>query len=671
MFDFCPPMLAAPVLTSERDCDLLSLVGHRESVCAEMTVETAFEGFRRHAREFVAVIEGGRFLGLISRGQLGLLLGTRYGFSVHSRHPVREHLLPNPLVVTPSSPFLQVLELALNRIGDAFYRDLALVSDDGEFLGIIPVPALVRAQSRLMLEKVHQVETQGFELGLKNEELRQSEDRYESLFRHSPMAIALLTPDGTIEAGNPRLENLVRNGDGAPGHGNLADLIDPEDRPAFLEVLAAPEPRPEPNAVTPREFRIQLPERGHRLIRAHTCRIQETGQICAVLQDITEFRELEQNAALNEKRTMLETLVGGVAHELNNKLAPVLGFAELLRLKLENSGATGGVLNYCEMIEQSVRDSAKIIQQLRQLSRPVSLECAAVEPAALVEEALVLMQYRLRALDVELELALPPSCPRIWVDPVQIKQVLINLVLNALDAMEKSPVRRLRIGGWVQNAEFAFQVADTGEGIPPDVITRIFDPFFTTKPMDLGTGLGLSVCLGIVKHHKGSIRVDSKLSKGTTFVVNLPLASVQAQGAAALAQSVPVPGISPAGDGRQLNALVVDDEESITALVQDALASRPGWRVLRAHSGQAALQNLQEEGIDLLITDLRMPGLDGFGLLEWVRRERPALYPRTLVITGDAGGSQMDDELADLNRPLLHKPFSPSDLQRMCDALCS
>lgn len=671
-------MLEDPVHPKEHAFDLLSLVGHAEHVCAGDTIETVFEGFRHHACEFVGVLEGKRFLGMVSRGQLGLLLGTRYGFSVHSRHPIREHLLPETLVVTPSTPFLQVLNLALTRTGKAFYQDLGLVSETGDFLGIILVPALVRAQSRLMMEKVSQVETQGFELGRKNDELyqsivqlRKSEDRYESLFRYSPMAIALLAPDGTIEARNPRMENLLRNGQGGPSHDNLAGQIDPEDRPAFLEFLASQEGRTDPGAVTPREFRLFLPERGRRLIRAHTCWIQETGQVCAVLQDITELRELEQNAALNEKRTMLETLVGGVAHELNNKLAPVLGFAELLRFKLENAGVSQRILNYCDMIEQSVRDSAKIIQQLRQLSRPVSLESAAVDPAALVEEALVLMKYRIRASEVELDLALPASCPRIWVDPNQIKQVLINLVLNALDAMENSPVKRLRIGGFVQSTEFTIQVTDTGEGIPPDVITRIFDPFYTTKALDKGTGLGLSVCLGIVKHHKGSIRVDSMPKKGTTFLVNLPLASAQTTRVPEHAPVVPATETRRARSGRPLNVLVVDDEESITALVHDSLSTSAGWRVIRAHSGQEALQNLQEEGVDLLITDLRMPSLDGFGILKWVHRERPALYFRTLVITGDAGGPVMDDELADLNLPLLCKPFSPSELQRVCDSLCT
>jgi len=521
------------LITPADPLSLPALVDHAEQVQGGTPVEAVFEQFRHHPFEFMAVTEGGHFLGLVSRGHLGLLLGTRYGFTLHSRRPVRDHLLPEPLVVAPERPLLDVLESALSRTGEAFYHDLALVTAAGAFLGIIPVPALVRAQSQLMLQKIRQV------------------------------------------------------------------------------------------------------------------------------------RELEQSAALNEKRAMLETLVGGIAHELNNKLAPAQGYAELLGLRLARAGGFQELQGFARMIEASVQESSKIIQQLKNLCQP-SLECAATDPRTLIEEAMVLMRFRLRAAEARITLDLPAPCPPIWVDPGQLKQVLINLILNALDAMEHAAEKTLQIRARVDAQAVTIEIQDTGEGIPPDRLNRIFDPFYTTKAMDKGTGLGLSVCLGIVKQHHGSILAESTPGQGTTFRVTLP----RAQEPATELQPAPVvlrqPDPAPCG---RLEVMVVDDEEHITALVQDTLWNQLGWKVTRVHGGHEALRVLEGRQIDLMITDLRMPGLDGFGVLDWVREQRPGLYLRTMVITGDAGGARQTGELQGLNLPVLRKPFSPMELARTCESL--
>jgi two-component system NtrC family sensor kinase len=372
--------------------------------------------------------------------------------------------------------------------------------------------------------------------------------------------------------------------------------------------------------------------------------------------------ELARSAAFNEKRAMLETLVGGIAHELNNKLAPVLGYAELLGFRLEHE--PGDSAEHCRMIALAAREAAKIIQQLKQVARPPTLECAACDPRALVEEAGVLLRFRLRSFGVRLDLAVPPALPAIWADPGQIKQVLVNLMLNAMDAMEGRPERHLTVRAEAKPGAVVLRVEDTGAGIPPGTLSRIFDPFFTTKALDRGSGLGLSLCQGIVKQHHGDIQVESTVGQGTTFSVTLPRAPEDLPVAPHRPNPRPVPPKLPAG----LEILAVDDEEAITALVR---ATFQGQWVTRAHGGAEAIRHLGDRDFDLVLTDLRMPGVDGFQVLAWMGRERPDVLARTLVLTGETGSSLQDGELAGLGLPVLRKPFAPQDLLRACAPLAA
>ena len=194
----------------------IALIDHQECVQVGQTLEQVHEWFRHHPHEFAAVLDGGTYAGLISRGHLGFLLGTRFGFTLHSRHLIQEHLLPECMVTVSTLPLLTLLENALSRTGEAFYQDVPLVDPEGRFVGIIPVPALVRAQSALIAEQFQLAESRRDELLTKNQDLfrslhqlRQSQGRYETLFQQSPLAVALLHPDGRIEAHNSKLQNLL------------------------------------------------------------------------------------------------------------------------------------------------------------------------------------------------------------------------------------------------------------------------------------------------------------------------------------------------------------------------------------------------------------------------------------------------------------------------------
>jgi len=654
--------------------DLAELVEHQESVPIGLTVEQVYRGFRNHARTFVAVVDDGRYTGLISRAHLGFLLGTRYGFALHSEHPIQNHLLPGCLVASPAMPLLDLLGQALSRTGEAFYHDVPLVDPEGRFLGIIPVPTLVRAQSALVAEQFRLAECQRQELLTRNEEsfrslhqLRQSQGRYETLFQHSPLPVALLNSDGRVDTCNRRLQAMFETEGAEPGAmPDLAGLMPPKHRQAFLDLLSLHEAGALACCSQADEFQLVLPAGGERLFKFHTSLVRETGQICTILQDITEQRAVERRMALSDKTALFESLAGGIAHELNNTLSPVLGYAELLTGRLETAGDQPALLNYCRMITKSAKESVRIIRQLLQLSRPATMELRQVDLGAVLDEAVSIMRFRLRASEARLALQVPEGV-RILADAVQIKQVLINLMINAIDAMEHTIRKDLQVRVAVRGAMAELSVQDTGHGIPPEKLNRIFDPFFTTKSAERGTGLGLSVCLGIVGQHRGEIAVSSVPGEGTVFTVLLPLALGQE---APGPEPAPAPSLEPAAllpqVARRLEVLVIDDEEYITSLVHELLRSRLGCRVDQVHDGREAIQRLESAPYDLVITDIRMPGLDGFAILGWIRDFRPALLPKVLVITGDSGSKPQDRELRAFGVPALRKPFTSDELVAQC-----
>jgi CheY-like chemotaxis protein len=299
------------------------------------------------------------------------------------------------------------------------------------------------------------------------------------------------------------------------------------------------------------------------------------------------------------------------------------------------------------------------------------MELSSTDLGAILTEASSIMRFRLRAADAEMHVILPEEPIWILADAGQVKQVLINLMINGVDAMEHAVRKVLEVRVETQGAYASISVSDTGQGISPDKINRIFDPFYTTKPVDRGTGLGLSVCLAIVRQHHGEISVKSVPGEGTLFRTLLPLAKANGPQDPSLdfAQALRperASRLEPTLGLPRMNVLVIDDEEYITSLVQEVLRSRLGWRTERVHDGRQAIQRLDSTQFDLVITDLRMPGMDGFAILGWIKEFRPALLPRVLVITGDSGGATLDQQLLDLGVPAIRKPFTPDDLIDQC-----
>ncbi len=662
--------------------DLLSLVEHREFVQAKETTENVYKWFQSHHHEYVGVVSGGKLIGVVSRGHIGFLLGARFGFALYGHQTVDEHLMKDSLRIRRGTSLLTILDQALSRQGDSFYDDVALIDDNEEFLGIITVPTLVKWQSRLILQKTQLAEHQRHALQENNQQLfrslnqlRQSQGRFEILFENSALGVALMNTRGEIETGNHRLEILLGRPINEMAHAfNLSELVAPQERENFLHLLREHEVDSQESSPHHSEFRLSLPGRGPRCFKFFTSWIRETGQVCALLDDITEQRVLEHRLIQKEKSAMLDSLVGGIAHEINNKLAPIIGFTELLLGQLMRGQPPEKLTRYCSMIRESALDSAKIIRQLLQLSRPVTAELAACDVRDLVREVVAFLGFRIRETGCEILLDLPAEKMLIRADVTQIKQVVINLTLNALDALDAGRKKQLRFTVAEQNDRVILKVADSGHGIKPEHLPNIFDPFFTTKNPEKGSGLGLSVCLSIIKQHGGEITARSVWNEGSEFEVSLPKAS-EADLQLDSARPAPFNG-DKAGpynghSTERQRVLVVDDEEYITSMIQEVLRNEMNCSVERVTNGLRAVTRLQQADFDFVISDVRMPELDGFGLYEWLKENRPHLAQHFLFITGDAGSQDLNQKLESLGAHVLRKPFKLEILVRECQRLAA
>lgn len=380
------------------------------------------------------------------------------------------------------------------------------------------------------------------------------------------------------------------------------------------------------------------------------------------MRDVTRERLIKRQMAQTEKLSALGQLVAGVAHELNNPLTSVMGFGQLLKSQpLDEQGQR----DVERVIEQSKR-AARIVKNLLVFARDHEPTWAETDVNAILSAVLDMRSYELTLLDIAVEMDLAAELPVIQADPYQLHQVFVNLVINAEQAMEADGGGRLSVKSMPVDGEMVrVEISDTGPGIAPEHIPRVFDPFFTTKDTGKGTGMGLSICYGIVEEHGGRIWAEHVPSGGACFVVELPMllpAAVDAlPGGAATADGAPDSG-SVARTGERV--LVVDDEETIVGMVGQVLRAW-GYAVDVAASGADAWQLLKENHYGLVLMDLRMPGMSGQTLLSRMQETRPEQVDRIVFMTGDTASAEAARFLAEAERPVLKKPFGLARLREV------
>ncbi|HEX5385716.1 MAG TPA: ATP-binding protein [Gemmatimonadales bacterium] len=385
------------------------------------------------------------------------------------------------------------------------------------------------------------------------------------------------------------------------------------------------------------------------------------GQLIGVLQDVTDRRKLERQLMQAQKMEAIGNLAGGIAHDFNNLLTGMLGYVRFAQRRLPEGTQVRSDL---DQVERAARRAASLTSQLLSYARRQMVLPTLVN----LNEAVRALEPLLRRIlgeDMTIEVRLAPSLPPTRVDPGQLEQVLVNLAVNARDAMpvggrleittreiELAPAeaarRELVPGAYVELA-----VADTGTGIAPDIMNRIFEPFFTTKPVGQGTGLGLAMCYGIVKQAEGEILVESELGHGATFRVLLPVATEETE-----------PARPEAGGGSMQGrgtVLLAEDDAAVRALAARTLREA-GYHVLEADDGGAARVLAAEHAaeIDLLITDVTMPVASGPELVQALRTRRPSVP--VLLISGYAADAVSGRGALEKDALCLAKPFTPDEL---------
>jgi two-component system NtrC family sensor kinase len=390
---------------------------------------------------------------------------------------------------------------------------------------------------------------------------------------------------------------------------------------------------------------------GERVLLASAIPLPDAGDAVLQFEDQTEKRRLQEQLIQSEKMSAIGQLIAGVAHDLNNPLASVVGFSDFLAEGVDIPPALAEPL---QVIRQEAERAATIVKNLLSFARRQAEERRVQSVRPVLESVIALLKNQLMALRVEATLEVEVDVPEIEMNTNQIKQVFVNLLNNAAQAIAttgRGGLVRVAARRWLDGV--AVSVADDGPGMPPDIAARVFEPFFSTKPEGEGTGLGLSICHGIVKEHGGGITLETAPGRGATFTVQLP-GGVRSTRAAA-----PTLPVAP---GESLRILVVDDEPHILHYMRATLESW-GHRVDVATDGEAAVAHALAEPFDVIICDLRMPRLGGREMYQHLAVQHPHIAERVIFATGDTVRGDTLQFLEGLGRPFLHKPFTLAELR--------
>ncbi len=449
------------------------------------------------------------------------------------------------------------------------------------------------------------------------EDLRAAEVRFARFFNSTPMAIAMLDRDGRVRRSNAAFAKLMAPALKGPEEGrSIFSGMSDRDVIAVKAALAAT--LAGQTDLPPLDIGADGGQSSARLFLAAAEDTSVDAAVMLYALDTTEQRTLQENFAQSQKMQAIGQLAGGVAHDFNNVLTAIIGYSDLL---LANHRPTDPSFQDIMQIKQNANRAAGLVRQLLAFSRRQTLRPQVLQIDDMLSDLQMLMR-RLVGEKIALELKHGRDLWLVKADLNQLEQVVVNLVVNARDAMPDGGRITLRTAN-VSPAECAayrepllapaeyvlLEVADTGHGIPADLREKIFEPFFTTKEVGKGTGLGLSMVYGIVKQTGGFVFVDSAVGKGTAFRIFLPRHIPDAAEVAPKAAEAAKPAADLTGQGV---ILLVEDEEAVRAFGARALASR-GYTVLEAASGVEALQVVEEAGgkVDLIVSDVVMPEMDG------------------------------------------------------------
>ena len=378
----------------------------------------------------------------------------------------------------------------------------------------------------------------------------------------------------------------------------------------------------------------------------------DPGRVVLLFDNTTDRRLLQDRLIQSGKLSAIGQLIAGVAHDLNNPLTSVVGFADFLA---ESADVPPRIREPLRVIQQEAERASNIVKNLLSFARrQETRQSAGIQP--ILEATVALFRNQLSGDHITLELEISPDLPPLDLNPNQIQQVFVNLIQNAAQAIRstgKPGTIRLVTRRWMDGV--TIEVSDDGPGMSPEHAAHAFEPFFTTKPEGQGTGLGLSISQGIVKEHGGRITLATRPDAGCSFTVELPGRVMP-----------PVEPLTspPAAATRALSVLVLDDEPHILHYIRSTLEAW-GHTVVTATDGQSGMERALAEPFDLIISDLRMPRLGGREFYESLMGKAPAVARRVAFSTGDTVRGDTLDFLEASGRPCLQKPFSLAELRAL------
>jgi len=481
------------------------------------------------------------------------------------------------------------------------------------------------------------------------ETLRKAEWRFRTLFRVAPDAVLTLFASGRIAEANDAVRDILGLYPAQVVGRTLDEFVTDDELARFRSEFQ--------NVLSGRPTRLELHlkhEAGVRVVALAARLLPETDppMILILGRDMTAEREMRMRLAETERLAAVGELVAGVAHEVNNPLCTISAFAQLLQ---RDGGMTADQRESVDIIASETMRASQVLRDLLTFARRSEADSTKIQLNELIERTMRLRSYEMSSLGITSELALAPELPMVQGDPRQLQQVLLNLVMNAIQAMEPLGGGSLRVITRRDDDRVLLEVVDTGRGIPPEARVHVFEPFFTTKRD--GTGLGLSVSYGIVAAHGGTISIAHTDEGGTMFRVTLPaMEEVEVR-----EQPAPVVAQKPESPLSGIQMLFVDDELALHRGIR-SFARRRGFGVVTVPDGAAALDAARRSRFDVVVCDLRMSGIDGPAFYEVLRREHPPLALRTLFITGDLVSASSRAFLESAGQPVLAKPF---DLERL------
>ncbi|HTI88765.1 MAG TPA: ATP-binding protein [Alphaproteobacteria bacterium] len=497
---------------------------------------------------------------------------------------------------------------------------------------------------------------------------RRSEGLFNKLFEESPIGVAVLDASGRVRECNPAFKGFT-GGDGAGPIGrNLQDLVAQQFADPLMTRLR--ETVGGTRVTTPVE--VELAGSRPRAGAIYFLPMDADGgepRAMAHLIDLTQQKYFEAQAAQSQKMQAVGQLAGGIAHDFNNLLTVMIGFCDLLLLRHRPGEQTFADIM---QIKQNANRAANLVRQLLAFSRQQTLQPKVLDITDVLADLSNLLR-RLIGVNIALKVVHGRDLGLIRVDQVQLEQVLINLVVNARDAMPNGGTLTVRTSNLASREStrrgnelippgnyVLVEVTDTGIGIPPENLERIFEPFFSTKEVGAGTGLGLATVYGIVKQTGGFIAVDSRVGEGSTFAIYLPRHGQEPEGVARAKE----PGTGAAEEQPEVRdltgagtILLVEDEDAVRLFASRALKNK-GYAVIEAKNGEKAMEALEKAGrrLDLLITDVMMPGMDGPTLVKAARAKFADL--KVIFISGYAEDSFREKVESEADIHFLPKPFS-------------